>query len=123
MAKYTIECDICLGFFHCGAVETNGYGKIELSDEEVKTLVDLIREKQSTNPDELGLEKGHPDLYEKLDEAYCELYYQTEEIYWLKNGFYNGYYEYDYDELKKYCIESCGYEDPNLHDGYYEYMF
>ena len=109
MAEYIIECDICLGFSHCGAVETSGKGTIELSDEEVKTLVGLIREKQSTNPDELGLAESHPDLYEKLDAVYCELYYQTEEMYWLKEG--RSYYEYDFDELKQYCIENCGYDE------------
>ena len=110
MAKYTIECDICLGFTHCGAEETSGKGTIELSDEEVKTLVDLIRKKKSTDPGKLRLKKSHPDLYKKLDEAYYELYYQTEEIHWLKEGFSYGY-DYDYDELEQYCIENCGYDE------------
>ena len=109
MAEYTIECDICLGLTHWGAVETSGKGTIELSDEEVNTLVDLVRKKQSTNPDELGLEESHPDLYEKLDDAYSELYYQTEETYWLKEGI--GHYEYDLDELQEYCAENCGYNE------------
>lgn len=110
MAKYTIECDICLGFTHCGAEETNGKGTIELSDEEVKTLVDLIRKKKSTDPGKLRLKKSHPDLYKKLDEAYYDLYYQAEETYWLKKGYYNGDHEYDSDKLQEYCTKNCGYE-------------
>ena len=42
MAEYKIECEQFLGFSHSGSVTTSGESTIELSDEEVATLVQLI---------------------------------------------------------------------------------
>ena len=43
MAKYTISHECCW-MSHCGSVGTEGSGTVELSDEDVKKIVDLIRE-------------------------------------------------------------------------------
>jgi hypothetical protein len=59
MAEYKIECEQFLGFSHSGSVTTSGESTIELSDEEVATLVQLIREKGTTDVGELGLETSH----------------------------------------------------------------
>ena len=98
MAKYTIECEQCLGISHDGAVYT-----VELSDEEVTTLVQLIRQKGTTDVRELNLETTHPDLYAKLDKAYHDMAQHAETMHWLWEGYENGYYEYDEDELMDYC--------------------
>ena len=39
--------------------------------------------------------------------------YNAEEKHWLMEGFLDGYYEYNTDELMAYCEENCGfvYED------------
>ena len=103
MAKYTIECEQCLGISHDGAVYTEGEGTVELSDEEVTTLVQLIRQKGTTDVGELDLETTHPDLYAKLDKAYHDLARRAETMHWLWEGYENGYYEYDEDELMDYC--------------------
>lgn len=110
MALYDIEVNICLGMSHCRAVCTDGSSKVELSDEEVNALVTLIREKGTTDVEEMGLEYSYPDLYKKLDDAYHNMAYKAEELHWLINGFENGYYEYDADKVIKYCEENCGYE-------------
>ena len=52
---------------------------------------------------ELDLEHLHPDIYEKLREAYYKMAYDAEEMHWLWEGYYNGYFEYDFDELMAYC--------------------
>ena len=109
MAEYTIECDIYhSNISYCGNAHSER--TIELSDEEVKTLVSLIRDKQSTDFNKLGLKENYPDLYKKLDEAYRQLYYEAGKIDCLKEGHYLGIFEYDSKELKQYCIESCGYK-------------
>lgn len=36
--------------------------------------------------------------------------YDAEEKHWLREGFLNGYFDYDIDELMAYCKENCGYE-------------
>lgn len=121
MAKYTIECEQCLGISHDGAVYTEGEGTVELSDEEVTTLVQLIRQKGTTDVGELDLETTHPDLYAKLDKAYHDLARRAETMHWLWEGYENGYYEYDEDELMDYCERELDFtfeydEDDNLDD-------
>ncbi len=103
MALYSIESEQCLGMSHSGAVTVNGESAVELSDEEVDILVKLIKEKDSTDVKELDLEQLHPDIYEKLREAYYKMAYDAEEMHWLWEGYYNGYFEYDFDELMAYC--------------------
>ena len=109
MAKYRIECEQCLGFSHCGPVTTNGESTIDLSDDEVATLVQLIREKGTTDIVKLDLETSHPTLFEKLDEAYHDMARHAEFMHWLWEGYENGYYEYDEDELMDYCERECGF--------------
>lgn len=68
MAKYRIECEQCLGISHSGAVYTDGEGTIELTDEEVATLIQLIRQKKTTSVSKLNLKTSHPELYAKLNQ-------------------------------------------------------
>ena len=109
MALYSIESEQCLGMSHHGAVTVNGESAVELSDEEVDILVKLIKEKGSTDVEELDLENLYPDIYEKLDDAYRNMAYNAEEMHWLWEGYNNGYYEYDVEELKEYCKANCGF--------------
>jgi hypothetical protein len=104
MALYSIESEQCLGMAHFGgAVTVNGESAVELSDEEVDILVQLIKEKDTTDVDELDIATSHPSLYEKLDNAYREMAYDAEELHWLWEGYNNGYFEYDEEELMNYC--------------------
>ena len=103
MALYSIESEQCLGMSHSGAVTVNGESAVELSDEEVEILVKLIHEKDTTDVKELDLENLHPDIYEKLREAYYDMAYDAEEMHWLWEGYHGGYFEYDDEELMEYC--------------------
>lgn len=87
MAEYTIECEQCLGISHDGAVYADGEGTVELSDEEVTTLVQLIHQKGTTDVGELDLETTHPDLYAKLDKAYHDMAQHAETMHWLWEGY------------------------------------
>lgn len=109
MAEYKIECEQCLGFSHSGPVYTEGESTVELSDEEVTTLVKLIQEKNTTDVDKLDLKSSHPDLFKKLDDAYCKMARHAEYMHWLWEGYENGYYEYNEDELMDYCERECGF--------------
>ena len=110
MAQYSIECEQFLGISHSGSVTVDGESTVDLTDEEVDVLVSLIREKSTTDVDELGIEESHPDLYEKLRQAYYQMAYDAEESHWLWEGYENGYFEYDTDELMEYCKQNCGFE-------------
>lgn len=103
MALYSIESEQSLGISHSGEVTVNGESAVELSDEEVDILVRLIKEKNSTDVEELDLENLYPAIYSKLDEAYYDMAYNAEEIHWLWEGYYNHYFEYDEDKLMNYC--------------------
>lgn len=103
MALYSIESEQFLGMSHSGAVTVNGESAVELSDEEVDILVKLIKENDTTNVKKLDLKNLYPDLYSKLDDAYRDMAYDAEEMHWLWEGYHNGYFEYDTDELMAYC--------------------
>ena len=103
MALYSIESEQFLGMSHSGGVIVNGESAVELSDEEVDILVKLIQENESTDVEELDLKNLYPAIYEKLREAYYNMAYNAEEMHWLWEGYHNGYYEYDTDELMAYC--------------------
>ena len=110
MALYSIESEQCLGMSHHGAVTVNGESAVELSDEEVDILVKLIKEKGTTDVEELDLENLYPDIYEKLDDAYRDMAYNAEELHWLWEGYNNGYFEYDTVELMNYCERELGFK-------------
>ena len=81
--KFDIENEICLGISHSGAVMTEGAGILELDDNEVSLLINIIKKKKTSDVDELGIEESHPDLYEKLRQAYYDMAYRAEELHWL----------------------------------------
>ena len=111
MALYSIESEQCLGMAHFGgAVTVNGESTVELSDEEVNILIQLIKEKGTTDVDELDIATSHPALYEKLDNAYSKMAYNAEEMHWLWEGYNNGYFEYDDEKLMDYCERELGFK-------------
>lgn len=92
MALYSIENDTCLGISHSGAVNVESEGYVELSDEEVAKIVELIRKEGTSDIKELRLEEIYPDIYKELDDAYYKIVYSAEEMHWLWEGYYDGYY-------------------------------
>ena len=111
MALSSIESEQCLGMAHFGgAVTVNGESAVELSDEEVNILIQLIKEKGTTDVDELDIATSHPALYEKLDNAYSKMAYNAEEMHWLWEGYNNGYFEYDDEKLMNYCERELGFK-------------
>ena len=109
MAEYNIDCTSFLGMSHCGSVTADGEGTVELTDEEVASLIEIIKEKGCSDVEELGLEEVLPEIYEKLDDAYYRIAYEAEELHWLWYGYHEGLYEYDTDELLSYCESECGF--------------
>lgn len=89
MPKFEIDVDICLGFSHSGGVYNDGFGEVDLSDKEVEELVNLMREKGTSNIEELNLQNELPEIYQKLDKAYNAVAYKAEEEHWLDEGYYH----------------------------------
>ena len=122
MPIFSIECEQSLGMAHFGGeVIAEGESTVELTDEEVGSLVDLIREKEATNVDDLELAQRFPEIYNKLDDAYRDMAYRAEETHWLWEGYHNGYFEYDTDELMDYCEKELGFKfEYDIKDYYWD---
>ena len=88
-----------------------GNGFVELSDEEVATLVNLIKENHTTNVEELHLQERFSELFDKLDTAYYEIIHDAILYDALMEDFRNGYIEYDEEELMDYCEMHCGFKN------------
>ena len=69
MGTYDFDCSSFLGMSHCGSVTADGTGSVELTDDEVAALVALMKEKDSSDVEEIGLKEALPEIYEKLDAA------------------------------------------------------
>lgn len=111
MPVFNIFIETSLGFSHSGEVCASGDGNVVLTDEEVKQLVDLIREKGGvTDVEELGLKERYPEIYEKLDDACSDIAYTAERNHWVIEGFENGWYEVDTDEAIAKCEEHYGFQ-------------
>lgn len=125
MAEFNFCCTSYLGFSHCGEVTADGYGTVELSDDEVSALVSLMREKGSTDVKELNLEEVLPEIYEKLDEAFKEAAWNATLDHWYVTGYEEGVYEYDIDAVMDHCADNCGFVfeyDEDRHDAFEEWF-
>lgn len=94
---------------HCGSVTADGSGTVEFTDEEVAKLVEMIRQYDSDDLEVLNLKETCPEIYEKLEQAHRDAAYQAEYMHWLKEGYDEGCYGYDQEELMSYCEEECGF--------------
>ena len=109
MQTYKIDDDVCMGWACSGPVYEEGQGSVELSDEEVDTLVQLIREKGTEEVEELELESSYPELYKRLFDAYQKMEHEAQLRHWLWKGYKEGEYNEKIDILKTYCKEHCGF--------------
>ena len=108
MSEFDFCCTVCLGFSHCGEVTADGYGKVELADDEVNALVALMRQKGSTDVKNLNLQEALPEVYEKLDQAYRDAAWLASADHWYTTGYYDNVYEYDVEQVMDYCAEHHG---------------
>ena len=109
MALYSIESEQHLGTLHSGTATDKGDRAVELSDEEVDILVKLIKEKGTTDVEELDLENLYPDIYKNLSDAYRDMAHDAKEMELLWEGFYSGFFDCDFYELMDYCEKNLGF--------------
>lgn len=117
MPTFEISVGICMGWTHSGPVYEKANGLVELTDQEVSTLKDLIRQQGTTDVEALQLQTRHPDIYAKLDAACQHTAYIGQQKHWLIQGLGEGCYDDRDPALRAYCTEHCGYHpDPNEED-------
>jgi hypothetical protein len=105
--KITIDEDLCLGYSHSGSVCANAYGEFEMADADVETLVALIREKETTDINELGIEQSHPTIYDLLEKEIYKIYQIAGTAHFIREEI-DDYFEYD-DGVIDYCIQKYGF--------------
>ena len=87
-----------------------GNGEVDLTDEEVRQLVDLIKENDGeTDVDALDLDFEYPDIYETLEDAYREEAYESRLTEMVIEGFENDYLGEPKDDLMKFCEDELGF--------------
>ncbi len=111
--KITVEEDLCLGYSHSGSIWTHAHGEFEMADADVETIVALIREKKTTDIDELGIEQSHSAIYEQLNEEIDLMRYYSARGHSMREAIFNAECEWDVDidELIDYCRQNCGFKD------------
>ena len=111
MMEFKIYKDVCLGFT-CwgGAVDSCGESTLELTEEEVDSLVELIERKGTADMEELELEVALPEVYAKLDAACLQAARNAEEDHWLEYGWENPDCGFDYVSAMKLAEEEYGYK-------------
>lgn len=87
------------------------YGEFEMPNEYVETLVALIREKQTTDIEELDIEKSHPDIYKLLRDETVELLHRAAIYHDMRELILDDGWDVDTDELIDYCRLNCGFKD------------
>lgn len=109
MAQFKIKVECFLGMSHCGSVSVDNEGTVELSDNDVATLVSLIREKKTDDIEELELENKYPEIYKKLFEAHAEIADTIVDDHWYWEIFCSGDIGYDVEKLMDYCKDHHGF--------------
>lgn len=82
---------------------------VELSDEEVQTLVDLMKQQNTYDASALGIEKTHPGIFEKLKEACDSIAFDIALAEALRDAHYNDEEDLFLEKLYEYCKKNCGY--------------
>lgn len=110
MNVFEVEVTICLGCY-CfgGAVTETGYATIELTDEELKSLIVLIKESGTDDVKEMKLKDKLPEIYGKLDNAYREAALDAEEYHWLDRG-WNDPVVFNPSDYVEYGEKELGYK-------------
>ena len=109
MAEYAFRCERFDGYSHSGAVTSEVRGTVELSDEDVATLVKLMRESGTSDIDELNLEETEPRIYNIIYEACSDACFNSAQIDALLDCYYNSVFDCDKDAFIDFCF-SLGFQ-------------
>ena len=111
MPVFSYVSDRFIGISHSGPVTADAEGSVELTDTEVTQLVDLIKENGGEyDVKKLDLQNKYPELYDKLDDACRSMAYKAEYDFWVIEGYENGYYDVDTNEVIALCEEKYGFK-------------
>lgn len=104
MAQYSFTCERYDGYSHSGDMTSTVKGTVELSDEDVATLVKLMRESGTSDIEELELEETEPRIYNILYEACSDACFASAQIDSLLFDYYNSEYDCDKGAFIEFCF-------------------
>jgi hypothetical protein len=104
MAQYSFTCERYDGYSHTEAMTSRVKGTVELADEDVATLVKLMRENGTSDVDELGLEETEPRMYNILYEACSDACFASAQIDALLECYYDGVFDCDKGAFIEFCF-------------------
>ena len=112
MAQYEIKFNRPDRWSYTKAEETMPVelANVDLSDEEVQTLVELMRKHNSYDVEELNLEESYPDIYDKLNEECRSIAIDVAIAEALREAHYYEAEEF-WDRLYEYCTMYCDCEE------------
>ena len=76
---------------------------VELSDDEVQTLVDLMEENDTYDVEELNLDESHPEIYEKLADTCDSVAWNVALAEAARDAHYYDEDDTFLDKLQEYC--------------------
>ena len=111
MAKYEIKFNRLDGWsYESGDIPVES-DYVELSDEEVQTLVDLITQKGTYDVSELGIEESYPEIYNKLVETCDSIAWDVALAEAARDAHYYDEEDTFLDKLQEYCESEYDYEE------------
>ena len=110
MAKsYEFTVNVHLGALCSGCTLSNGSnGSVELTNDEVKQLIALMRKHNSSDMATLNLPEALPEIYKKLADAHYDAVYRATLSDRLDDALYDD--ECDLEPLMRYCERELGYD-------------
>ena len=112
MAQYDIHFNYDLPYAYCGS---DNVASVELSDEEVASLVSLIRQHGgSTDIEVLDLEDKFPEIYEKLDYACLDQASEMAFEGWAVDGYEDRLFDRPVDLMDKCEAAGLFHYEPDM---------
>ena len=109
MKNYVFKVLHCMGYCHSGAVCTEDYVNVELTDSEEHELVKLAQEK-GRYIHRFDLEEEAPEVYKDLDETFREVATVAVEYHCLSEEFEMKKWERSFsDDLVEFCKNELGF--------------
>ena len=116
MAKsYEFTAKVRLGALCSGySLSKRSNGSVELTNDEVKQLITLMRKHNSSDMATLNLPEALPEIYKKLADAHYDAAYRATLSDRLDDALYDD--ECDLEPLMRYCERKLGYDYINNPD-------
>lgn len=111
MAKYEIKFNKQNGWsYEKGEIPVES-DYVELTDEEVDILINLMKQENTYNVEELNIEESHPDIYDKLMDTCDSIAFDIALAEAARDAHYYDEEDTFLDKLQEYCETEYNYDE------------